>query len=170
MRNIYVAMAYRKVATEFERFVVHPDDNLNLQIRSILDQSRAEFLLNERCLRDCPNRKAHYDAIATIQQAGDAYQFMQTRVLEGCLATPIIKQCELPQRNCVLSQNELSGLIASGFSHFKIQGRKDAPALFLYDLCNYLLPDEYMTSQIYAPLLVELNDIINTDGRNIQKS
>lgn len=153
---------YQNVACQFERFVVHPDDNLNLQIRSILNPSKAEFLLNERCLWDCPNRIAHYDAIATIQQEGDTYQFMQSRVLERCSATPITKQCELPQRNCALSKNELSDLIESGFLHFKIQGRRDAPALFLYDLCNYLLPDEYMTSQLYAPLLVELNNSTST--------
>lgn len=155
---------YRNVASEFERFVVHPDDNLNLQMRSILDPSRAEFLLNERCLWNCPNRMAHYDAIATIQQEGDTYQVMQSRVLEHCHATPLTKQCESPQRNCALSKNELSDLVESGFSYFKIQGRKDAPALFLYDLCNYLLPDEYMTSQLYAPLLVELNNTANPAG------
>ena len=160
---------YWNVAGKFERFVVHPDDNLNLQIRSILNPSQAEFLLNERCLWGCPNRMAHYDAIATIQQRGDTYEFMQSRVLEHCHATPIIKQCELPQRNCALSKRELADLIDSGFSHFKIQGRKDSPALFLYDLCNYLLPDEYMTSQLYAPLLVKLNDIINAGGNHFRK-
>ena len=48
------AAYYRELGKRFYRYVVHPDDGFDLALLDQLDRDKAEILINEYCLRDCP--------------------------------------------------------------------------------------------------------------------
>lgn len=118
---------YRQLEKRYDKIMVHPDDNFNLELLSQLeDKDRYEILVNEPCIRDCKVRKNHYQLLSKLS----------TNMLDSSVH---IKETELrrhndcqnaesllfdPQRRTlVLSPRELKQLYDLGFRNFKIQGR-----------------------------------------------
>ncbi len=60
---------YASLAREYDRFVVHPDDNFRLDLLEKIPKDRAEIILNERCVYQCHQRKEHYLSIVEDQAA-----------------------------------------------------------------------------------------------------
>ena len=139
-----------KVLTEFEqlkeelsreafRFVV-PDFRLNKaldQLSALPDslKEKVEFLCNECCWYDCPDRKACYENVSRKNLGEDCgehvcrspsakrgYRFSDAMRNPGFIGLEDIRRVYLPL----------------GFSHFKIEGRSLGSALILEFLLYYM--------------------------------
>lgn len=144
---------YRSLGSRFHRYVVHPDDCLDVCLMDQLDRDKAEILVNENCAPDCPNRARHYETYARWQKAVGAperqrIQREMDRLTAGCPSALTLTRLDHRQRTRNLSRTELKSIYDMGFRHFKIQGRANSPFLFLYDLTRFLLDPE-----VVAPLV-----------------
>lgn len=151
---------YLKLAEKYDRVVIHPDDNFNEKLLKELADYQAdcfEILVNEPCLINCANRIQHYSLIARsaldIQNAL-IQEELEHFTTEICESIPFGKQLgpHNKRRNCSLSQEELQNIYQMGFRHFKLQGRNYGSTTFLFDLCHYLLENEYAAPLIFKTL------------------
>ena len=126
------------------RFVV-PDFRLNRafdRMESLPEDKKRklEFLCNECCWFDCPDRKACYENVSRKNQGEDVpdhvclspsakrgYRFSDAMANPGFIGVEDIQNIYLPM----------------GFSHFKIEGRSLGSALLLEFLLYYLTKPEY---------------------------
>lgn len=161
---------YKQLETQFNKYVVHPDDNFNYDLLKSLNKSKAEILLNERCFSNCPQRTLHYTAIANIQKSYNKDNTPQAKVLAQCTAIPEIKQLHSNRRNISLSLAEFNELYCLGFRHFKLQGRIDNPYVFFYDMIRYTLQDEFLISQVYIPFCAYLQTYLSNKKQAITSS
>lgn len=143
---------YKQLEKKYDRVVIHPDDNFNPELLSQLDPQKAEILVNESCLINCPTRKQHYTLYSEYSKhlkiTSEELRDFEDNV---CHSVPTYKQvsCSVPRRrNCNLTVSELKAIYDMGFRQFKIQGRTDSGAVFKYDLTRYILEPEHI-----APLL-----------------
>lgn len=58
---------YAGLARSYDRYVVHPDDNFQWDLLESLPKDTAEVILNERCVHQCAQRRAHYESIVQIR-------------------------------------------------------------------------------------------------------
>jgi hypothetical protein len=161
---------YNELGKRFHRYVVHAEDCQDARLLDQLDRTKAEILVNETCLRGCPRRARHFEAIARLHKdfgdnqlvaaggPGDTLLQRQGTVREleqflaVCQAMPYNRQIGKRQRNCNLTSNELKSLYDMGFRHFKIQGRNDHPLVFAYDLTRYTLEPGSAAPLVYKVL------------------
>ena len=126
------------------RFVV-PDFRLNRafdRLESLPEDKKRklEFLCNECCWFDCPDRKACYenvsrknlgedipDHVCLSPSAKRGYRFSDAMANPGFIGVEDIQNIYLPM----------------GFSHFKIEGRSLGSALLLEFLLYYLTKPEH---------------------------
>jgi hypothetical protein len=118
---------YRGLEAKYDKIMVHPDDNFNLELLAKLEnKDRYEILVNEPCIKDCQVRKMHYQILSRISM----------NYLDSALNN---QEAELRQRNdcanagdllfsnnrrtLILSRNEVKQIYDLGFRNFKIQGR-----------------------------------------------
>ena len=142
------------------RYVV-PDFRLN-NARSRLKalpealKRKVEFLCNECCRFDCPDRKACYenvsrknlgedcpDHVCASPDAGRGYRFSEAMKNPGFIGLPEILDFYLP----------------NGFSHFKIEGRSLGSAIVLEFLLYYMTKPEYklkVREEIYLDSSLDL--------------
>jgi len=158
---------YRAAGERFHRYVVHPDDGRDLRLLEQLDRDKAEILVNEPCLRDCPTRERHYELIARAtrecaQLAGGAANLPKgaplppaTQALqdfgEVCQSTPITKQLKAHRANCNFTADHFKKVYDLGFRRFKLQGRSEQIFVYIYDLIRYTLEPDYA-----APLMFKI--------------
>jgi hypothetical protein len=153
------ASYYRELGKRFYRYVVHPDDGFDLALLDQLDRDKAEILVNEYCLRDCPNRPRHVDLVARVQRSSSNSQAIAPgavvstdprveyqrvtqelgQLLADCQLVPPVRQIGNRQRNCNFTREEMKAVYDLGFRHFKLQGRRDPVYSFAYDLAHYML-------------------------------
>ena len=153
--GLYLVSSTTKVLREFAqlraelerpefRYVV-PDFRLNRDIPELLllpeDLKRkVEFLCNECCRFDCPDRKACYESVSrknlgedfpehicTSPDAGRGYRFSEAMKNPAFIGTEGILQTYMP----------------GGFSQFKIEGRGLGSAVVLEFLLYYMTKPEY---------------------------
>ncbi len=164
------AAYYNELGKRFYRYVVHLDDCQDARLLDQLDRTKAEIILNENCLRDCPRRARHYELTAReheclgvrqlVVAGGPCDTLLQRQLAEqeaelfmaDCPANPMNRQIGKRQRNCNLTRNELKSLYDMGFRHFKIQGRNDNAFVFAYDLARYTLEPDCAAPLIYKML------------------
>ena len=169
--GLYLVSSTTKVLTEFSRFereleraefrYVVPDFRLN-NARSRLKalpealKRKVEFLCNECCRFDCPDRKACYenvsrknlgedcpDHVCASPDAGRGYRFSEAMKNPGFIGLPEILDFYLP----------------NGFSHFKIEGRSLGSAIVLEFLLYYMTKPEYqlkVREEIYLDSSLDL--------------
>jgi hypothetical protein len=143
-----------------------------------LDRTKAEIILNEHCMRDCPMRARHYEAIARMHKclgsrqgtatAGSGDAPAQRRAAEQelvqllalCPAVPTARQFGKRRRNCTLTRNELRSLYGMGFRHFKIQGRGVYPRSLIYNLVHYTLEPGCAAQLVYEAVLPTVDGLI----------
>ena len=142
------------------RFVV-PDFRLNKEfsrLDALTDRQKGklEFLCNECCWFDCPDRLQCYenvsrknlgedceDHVCLSPQAGMGYRFSEAMKNPAFIGTGDIETIYLPR----------------GFSHFKIEGRSLGSALILEFLLYYLTKPEYrlqVREEIYLDSTLDL--------------
>ena len=169
--GLYFVSSTTKVLTAFEqleaelnrpefRFVV-PDFRLNKAFHRLNalqenQKQKVEFLCNECCWFDCPDRKNCYenvsrknlgeacaDHVCASPHASRGYRFSDAMKNPGFIGIEDIQSMYLP----------------AGFSHFKIQGRSLGSALVLEFLLYYMTKPEYQLNvreEIYLDSSLDL--------------
>ena len=169
--GFYFVSSTTKVLTEFRqledelnreafRYVV-PDFRLNkafdrLNALPAPLKRKVEFLCNECCRFDCPDRKACYEAVCrkNLGQAGAehvctspaaqrGYRFSEAMANPGFIGIREIQDVYLP----------------AGFSHFKIEGRSLGSAVILEFLLYYMTKPEHqlrLREEIYLDSALDL--------------
>ena len=119
-------------------------------------KQKVEFLCNECCWYECPDRKACYenvsrkslgekcdDHICVSPDAEHGYRFSEAMKNPGFISVEDIQKIYLP----------------SGFSHFKIEGRSLGSAVILEFLLYYMTKPEYhlkVREEIYLDSSLDL--------------
>ena len=159
-----VLTGFRQLETELERpefrFVV-PDFRLNKAMDRLASlpgqlKDKVEFLCNEACRFDCPDRKACYENVSrknlgldceehpcTSPDAERGYRFSDAMKNPGFIGIREIRDVYLP----------------GGFSHFKIEGRSLGSAVILEFLLYYMTRPEYqlrVREEIYLDSSLDL--------------
>ena len=169
--GFYFISSTTKVLTEFSRFedelnrgefrYVVPDFRLNkahdrLNALTGKQKQKVEFLCNECCWYQCPDRKACYenvsrknlgedcaDHICVSPEAERGYRFSDAMKNPGFIGIEEIQKTYLP----------------NGFSHFKIEGRGLGSAVVLEFLLYYMTKPEYQLNvreEIYLDSALDL--------------
>ena len=169
--GLYLVSSTTKVLTEFDQFedelnrgefrYVVPDFRLNkardrLKALSGSQKQKVEFLCNECCRFDCPERKACYenvsrknlgedcaDHVCASPRAQRGYRFSDAMTNPGFIGIGEIQDFYLP----------------NGFSHFKIEGRGLGSAVILEFLLYYMTKPEYqlkVREEIYLDSALDL--------------
>lgn len=169
--GLYFVSSTTKVLTEFRqleeelerpefRFVV-PDFRLNKALDRLVRlpeklKEKVEFLCNEACWFECPDRKACYenvsrknlgmdceDHLCVSPNARRGYRFSDAMENPGFIGIREIREIYLPK----------------GFSHFKIEGRSLGSAMILEFLLYYMTRPEYqlrVREEIYLDSSLDL--------------
>ena len=169
--GLYFVSSTTKVLTEFSRFreelnrsefrYVVPDFRLNrafdrLNTLSGAQKRKVEFLCNECCWFECPERKVCYenvcrknlgedcaDHLCVSPDAGRGYRFSDAMRNPGFIGVEDILKTWLP----------------NGFSQFKIEGRGLGSAVILEFLLYYMTKPEYhlnVREEIYLDSSLDL--------------
>ena len=169
--GLYFVSSTTKVLTDFGLFkeelereefsFVVPDFRLNKSFGplSALPESlkaKVEFLCNECCRFDCPDRKACYEAVSRKNlgmdgeehicfspDAGRGYRFSDAMKNPGFIGIDDILNTYLPM----------------GFSHFKLEGRSLGSAVVLELLLYYMTKPEHqlkVREEIYLDSMLDL--------------
>lgn len=142
---------YESLAQDYSRYVVHPDDNYDLDLLAQLPKDKAEIMLNERCVRHCAQRGEHYLTNTQDQAVALEGTGQYTGFLRRCPFVPDYKQQTTPARNISLTAAEAKALADLGFGLFKLQGRLDIPYVFFFDFLRYTLENEVAFPAMYPP-------------------
>jgi len=169
--GLYFVSSTTKVLTEFRqleeelerpefRFVV-PDFRLNKALDRLARlpeklKEKVEFLCNEACWFECPDRKACYenvsrknlgmdceDHLCVSPNARRGYRWSDAMENPGFIGIREIREIYLPK----------------GFSHFKIEGRSLGNAMILEFLLYYMTRPEYqlrVREEIYLDSSLDL--------------
>lgn len=160
---------YREAGRRFHRYVLHPDDCRDLSLLDQLDRDKAEIIVNENCIVDCPNRALHYEMYARQQKAFGTPEQQATaeraRQMTAKCRSPLLFQREDNRdRSCNLTRGEMKAIYDLGFRHFKLQGRKDDPFAYLYDVTRYMLEPEVVCPLVYKSLTRCIRKVPETAG------
>ncbi len=152
---------FRKELDRPEFSYVVPDFRLNKAFSELNAlppylKDKVEFLCNECCRFDCPDRKACYenvsrksldekcaDHICTSADASRGYRFSEAMKNPGFIGIREIQEIYLP----------------GGFSQFKIEGRSLGSAVVLEFLLYYMTKPEYqlkVREEIYLDSMLDL--------------
>ena len=156
---------YRDLSRRYDRYVVHPDDNFDLDLLDQLPRQGAEIMVNERCVRNCPQRGDHYLANAqdqiTMIEGGREF----TGFLDRCPNVPDFKQQTTRERNASLTARECQDIRAMGYDLFKLQGRLDIPYAFFFDFFRYTLENEVAFPAMYPPFCFAIRNHLKATER-----
>lgn len=158
------AQWYNDLANRYDIVVLQPDDNFNLELLSdIREKERFELLVNEACVRDCPYRKQHYDAMSKVSLGGYVdfshmapYSGIGNRCGQYNYSHP--DPSKRPTKvSCRMKSSEVTELYNMGFRYFKLQGRTN-PVKLAYDIAYYMYDDGDTGKSIYNAMLNAIQD------------
>lgn len=109
-------------------------------LRNIHNKDKVEFIVNHRCVPDCPVSKLHYETIGKFNYALSKGKDISD--INNTL-TEINKYCkkvshQYPFAGNSYSDEDVRKLITNGYRHFKLEGRTFGPETFLRDLGDYV--------------------------------
>ena len=137
---------YRRTAERYDKVMIHPDDNFDLELLAKLEEKdRYEILVNEPCIRNCQRRKLHYTLLSEnslrphdsilIQKIHDL-----TRLNQCDSPDLLFHPAGAPHRTSVLADSEIRRLYELGFRNLKVQGRgMCSPTAMLLELSRLML-------------------------------
>ncbi|HDZ20765.1 MAG TPA: hypothetical protein ENH80_12560 [Phycisphaerae bacterium] len=145
---------YQSVLPRFDSVMVHPDDGFNCEVLDQLDRDKIEIMVNENCAFQCPNRVKDYEVMAQVLKAGglpgpdNPYMVMERRHCRMPLKklTSAIQSCNFPTAQMVR-------VYEMGFRRFKLQGRQDMPATFLFSLLRFAIEPDILAPVIYKAFI-----------------
>lgn len=140
---------YKEISNSNSYYVVHPDDNFNIDLLRKIPKTNAEIIINERCFYKCNQRSNHYISISSDQRKQTNNEKKYSDFLNGCNAMPEIKQGVSKQNNISLSNDEIKSIIEMGFTSLKIQGRTDVLYSFFFDFLRYTLEPNVAFPNMY---------------------
>lgn len=121
-------------------------------IKNLHDHDRVEFIVNHRCLPNCPMAGRHYQLNTKLGQAivnGDDITELQNQlaiVYNYCGST----RNSNPLLGTSMNEDEIKMLVSQGFKHFKIEGRENNIISFVRDLGDYVFNHEIFERVIHA--------------------
>lgn len=134
---------YLSLEKHYNYIVLHPDDIFNNSLlQSIKNRNKYEILVNEECIYKCSNRKYHDDLICSLYAKDREVSKQDVMKFEKSFC-PVNKHDFINKQRCTLNLNDLEHYFKLGYNTFKIQGRSNPPIVLLYDLCNYMIVEEY---------------------------
>lgn len=133
---------YEQLDRDYDRYVVHPDDNFQPQLLDRIPKAGAEIILNERCVYQCAQRREHYESIVEDQAALIDGSCQLTNFLDRCPFVPDKKQRATKARNISQNAEDVVRFHQMGYSLFKLQGRLDIPYVFFFDFLRYTLENQ----------------------------
>lgn len=142
---------YRQLEERFDKYVVAVDDNWNDNLLSQLDKTKAEILVNSRCVIGCPHKADHYDRMAGLHKhhSKEDVDALMAYQEANCKAYPIPRQIG-NERNYTLSHEELRKLYTMGFRYFKIQGRYTASQYsILHDMAHFMFEPRFKADIVF---------------------
>lgn len=158
-QKVRSAQWYNDLAQRYDIVVLQPDDNFNLELLSDLnDKKRFELLVNEACVRDCPYRKQHYDAMSKVALGGyrdfapmEQYSGIGNRCGQFNYSHP--DRSKRPSKvSCRMKNSEVAELYDMGFRYFKLQGRTN-PVKLAYDIAYYMYDDGDTGKSIFNAMI-----------------
>ncbi len=151
---------YASQCQRFDSVMLHPDDAFRLDLLDDLDREKMEIIVNENCVRHCAIRPLHYEMM--VRQYHERVQARaEGRVFDEDAAQKELHDdkgnvCLLPalrldghNRSCNLAEDELEPIYELGYRRFKLQGRGDAFAAFIFDLTRFLLEPRLLHPVVY---------------------
>lgn len=156
---------YESLSRNYDRYVVHPDDNFHLDLLAQLPKERAELLINERCVHECPQRKEHYLSTTQDQRTLLRGEGELTHFLDRCPFVPDRKQQHTKARNISLTVPEVTRLHQMGYGLFKLQGRLDIPYVVFFDFLRYSLENEVAFPAMYPAFAFAIRDHLKEKER-----
>lgn len=129
------------LAVGFDTVNVNPFKLYESEFLSRLEGiSRAEFVVNHRCLPNCPKAREHYliqsklgRKLCRNEKAPEEEKDLNG-ILEYCYQTKM----RFPLAGTSYSISDIEYLISLGVRHFKIEGRECSHETFLRDLGDYI--------------------------------
>ncbi len=144
---------YLRLADQYDKVMVHPDDNTNYDLLEKLeDKSKFEILVNENCTRQCPIRRKHYDSLSktSLNFLGYGDSFEELRLNNACSHLDVLMG-NGPHCTTQLSRQEMRRLYEMGFRQFKIQGRGlSHSGAQILDILRLMLNDDRSTPDTMA--------------------
>lgn len=154
------AAYYQELSSQYDHYVVHPDDLFNIGLMREIPCRNAELLINERCFRGCSIRREHYMSISREQINRADGTAIDEKFLDHCAALPERKQLNSKRRNISLSLIETRQLLDLGFGTIKLQGRTDTLPVFFFDLMRYTLESETAFPVMFPAFFYEIQDYL----------
>lgn len=151
---------YQELSSQYDHYVVHPDDLFDISLLQEIPCQNAELLINERCFRDCSIRSEHYMSISREQISRITHPAVDEKFLNHCAAVPEHKQLDAKCRNISLSIVETRQLLDLGFKTLKLQGRTDDLPVFFFDLMRYTLEPEVAFPAMFPAFFYEIKDYL----------
>jgi collagenase-like PrtC family protease len=125
---------YRELCKRFDMVVLHPDDTFREEIlcEAARNPEKYEIIINEKCVKDCTNRKEHYRA-QSISFGKSMYlvpNMVDTAVHPHfCKGVARRLMNGAFDRSCTLTDGEIKGLYDMGFRNYKLEGRGLVPVI-----------------------------------------
>ena len=142
------------------RFVV-PDFRLNRELERLMAlpaelKEKVEFLCNEACWFDCPDRKACYENVSRKNLGEDC----EDHICVSPYADRGYRSSDAMENPGFIGIREIrDNYMPNGFSHFKIEGRSLGSAVILEFLLYYMTKPEYqlrVREEIYLDSSLDL--------------
>jgi hypothetical protein len=141
---------YKSAQQQFDSVMLHPDDGFDYNLLDELDRGKIEILVNEDCAFRCPSRANDYQLMAMVMKGQIAGG---SEIERTCTRK---SYCRLPQarltpavRCCNFTTMEMIQVYEMGFRRFKLQGRQNMPATFLFDLLRFTVEPELIAPVIF---------------------
>ncbi len=169
--GLYLVSSTTKVLTDLSRlkaeldreefrFVV-PDFRLNKELAQLngltMEQKqKVEFLCNECCWFDCPDRKACYENVSR-KNLGEE---VEDHICRSPFAKRGYRFSDAMKNPAFIGIEDIQNVyLPKGFSHFKIEGRSLGSAVILEFLLYYMTKPEYqlkVREEIYLDSMLDL--------------
>ena len=152
---------YQSLEGRYNLIQIHPDDNLDLDLLSRLNNRHLyEITVNDPCIRNCPDRKAHHQA-----DSDHYFNFLDSKAVKQGMDLIFRNECENFQklllskekRTLVLSTHDLRRIYDLGFRNFQIDdgGRANDASRLVMSL-HWLLSDDPDQDHLSARVIVDL--------------
>lgn len=145
------ASYYNNLLDRYDTVVVNPFlINSGSILNNLKAKDRIEFIVNHRCIANCPMAKEHYTMQMKLGQAllnkenAEKIKYYTDKldtINQWCYA----ERDKNPLNGTSMSNSQIDMLVSMGFKHFKIEGRDNNGTTFIRDLGDYIFNSNVYT-------------------------